>query len=310
MAVALLCPGQGSQHVGMGRALAQRFPEAASVFARADEILGFPLARLCWEGPEAELTLTKNAQPAILVHTVAVHAVLAAQARLRDVALAAGHSLGEFSAHVLAGTLTFEDALAVVRLRGELMYRSGEARPGSMAAILGLEDADAEALCRACSGADGVCVPANYNAPGQVVISGDVAAVRRAVAAAPAAGARRAIPLNVSGAFHSPLMVPAEEGLRSRLLATPFRDPRFPVVSNVTARPVTSGAEAREFLIRQLTSPVRWAESVRTMVALGADRFVELGPGSVLCGLARRIVRDVPCTSLGDDPAALEAFEG
>lgn len=308
MPVALLCPGQGSQHVGMGRALAERFPEAASVFARADEILGFPLARLCWEGPEAELTLTKNAQPAILVHTVAVHAVVAA--RLRDVALAAGHSLGEFSAHVLAGTLIFEDALAVVRLRGELMYRAGEARPGSMAAILGLEDADAEALCRACSGADGVCVAANYNAPGQVVISGDEAAVRRAVEAAPAAGARRAVPLNVSGAFHSPLMVTAEEGLRSRLLATRFRDPRFPVVSNVTARPVTSGAEARELLIRQLTSPVRWAASVRTMVELGADRFVELGPGSVLCGLARRIVPDVPCTSLGDDPAALEAFEG
>lgn len=308
MWLALLCPGQGSQQVGMGRALAERFPQAASVFARADEVLGFPLSRLCWEGPEDKLTRTKNAQPAILVHTAAVHAVVVPD--LGDVALAAGHSLGEFSAHVLAGTLSFEDALLAVRLRGELMYRSGEARPGAMAAILGLEDEAVEALCRAASDGSAVCVPANYNAPGQVVISGDAEAVRRAVAAAPAAGARRAVPLNVSGAFHSPLMADAVVGLREHLGTTTFRDPRFPVVSNVSAGPVTTGLEARELLIRQLTAPVRWADSVRAMAALGVTRFLELGPGTVLCGLVRRIARDLPCLSLGDDPEAVQAFCG
>ncbi|MBI4539429.1 MAG: ACP S-malonyltransferase [Gemmatimonadetes bacterium] len=307
MALALLCPGQGAQHVGMGQALAERYPAAASVFARADEILGYPLSRLCWEGPERELTLTQNAQPAILVHTVAVHTVIAP--RLRGVALAAGHSLGEFSAHVLAGTLTFEDGLAVVRLRGELMYRAGVERPGTMAAILGLEDSQVVALCRESSGADGVCVAANYNAPGQVVISGDGRAVGRAVEAAPAAGARRAILLNVSGAFHSPLMASAEQGLRERLERMPVQDPRFPVIANVSARPVHTGAEARALLIRQLTAPVRWADSVRAMLDLGASRYLELGPGNVLCGLNRRIARDLPCQSLGDDPVALEAFE-
>ncbi|MBI4519713.1 MAG: ACP S-malonyltransferase [Gemmatimonadetes bacterium] len=306
MTLAILCPGQGAQHVTMGKALAERYPAAAAVFRQADEILGFPLSRLCWEGPEEELILTKNAQPAILVHTIAVHAVLAA--RLGPVALAAGHSLGEFSAHVLAGTLTFEDALVAVRLRGELMYRAGLERPGTMAAILGMEDEQVEALCRAASDDVSVCVAANYNAPGQVVISGDVEAVRRAVEAAPAAGARRAIPLVVSGAFHSPLMSAAENGLRAHLLGTAFRDPKFPVVSNVSARPIASGPEARDLLVRQLTAPVRWAESVRTMLERGPAAFAELGPGTVLCGLHRRIARAVPCQSLGDSPDAIAAL--
>jgi [acyl-carrier-protein] S-malonyltransferase len=303
--LALLFPGQGSQVVGMGRALAEVHPAAAAVLAEADEILGFALSRLMAEGPEDELTATRNAQPALLAHSVAVLSVV--RDRLGPVAMAAGHSLGEFSAHVAAGTLSFRDALDAVRLRGELMHAAGQARPGTMAAVLGMDDGP---LAEACARVDaGICVPANFNSAGQVVVSGDAAGVEQGTGLFLEAGAKRVIPLNVSGAFHSPLMKPAAAGLRERLESVTFRDPAFPVYANVTATAVTSGARARELLVEQLTSPVRWAASVAAMVEAGADRFLELGPGSVLCGLNKRNAKGVPCTSLGG-PEDLDSFFG
>jgi len=271
----------------MGRDIAERYPAARELWCEAEDVLGVPLSRIAWEGPEEELTATLNAQPAILVHSIAVYRLVAEA--LGEVRIAAGHSLGEFSAHVAAGTLDFASAVKTVRRRGELMYRSGEARPGTMAAVLGLADEEVERVCREASVAGEVCVPANYNAPGQVVISGDVAAVERAVELARSAGARRALRLNVSGAFHSPLMAPAENELAAHLEGVRFSDPRFPVVSNVTAEPVSEGVVARDLLIRQLTAPVRWVASMRTILSSGVERFVELGPGSVLSGLLKRI---------------------
>ena len=303
MSLALIFPGQGSQAIGMGSALAESDARAAAVFATADEVLGFSLSRLMREGPEDELTATKNAQPAILAHSVAVLRVV--EDELGPVAFAAGHSLGEFSAHVAAATVRFEDALAVVRLRGELMFRAGQERPGTMAAILGLSDDEVESVCEAVDA--GVCVPANFNASGQVVISGDIDGVKQAMERAQAAGARRVVLLNVSGAFHSSLMAPAADGLRDKLESIDFQDPAYPVFSNVTARPVTSGSEARKLLVEQLTSPVRWSASVAAMVDAGTDRFLEIGPGSVLRGLNRRITKGVPCRSIGE-PEHLESL--
>jgi [acyl-carrier-protein] S-malonyltransferase len=303
MTLALLFPGQGSQYVGMGRALADAYASARETFAEADSVLGFPLSTLMADGPEEELTATKNAQPAILVHSVAVLRVV--QERLGPVALAAGHSLGEFSAHVAAGTLSFRDALEAVRLRGDLMYQAGLERPGTMAAVLGLDDTTLEAVCARVDA--GICVPANFNSSGQIVVSGDLAGVEQGMALAGEAGAKRVVRLNVSGAFHSPLMAPAARALRERLETTTFADPAYPVISNVTAGPVASGAAARDLLVEQLTSPVRWAESVAAMVDAGADRFLELGPGNVLCGLNRRNAKGFPCTSLGET-ADIEAF--
>ncbi|HSR41745.1 MAG TPA: ACP S-malonyltransferase [Longimicrobiales bacterium] len=298
MSLGLLFPGQGSQHVGMGRDLARAFPPAARTFDEADEILGMDLSRVAWEGPEEELTRTRNAQPAILVHSIAVVRVVGD--RLPPVAMAAGHSLGEFSAHVAAGTLSFEDALRAVRRRGELMHEAGMERRGTMAAILGLDDEQVEEVCASVPGEVGACVPANFNSPGQVVISGDVAAVERGMELARSAGAKRVVQLNVSGAFHSPLMEPARAGLARELRDRTFRDPEFPVVSNVTAEPMGRGEEAHELLLRQLTAPVRWTASIRRMLNGGVERFVELGPGSVLCGLNRRNAREFDCTSLSD----------
>lgn len=289
----------------MGRDLAERFPEARAVFEEADDALGLPLSRIMWEGPEEELTATLNAQPAILTHSVAVHRIVAS--RLGEVAYAAGHSLGEFSAYVAAGALRFDDAVRTVRRRGELMFRSGEERPGTMAAVLGLDDAAVEAVCRDASSETETCVPANYNSPGQIVISGDVAAVERAIELAKAAGARRALPLNVSGAFHSPLMAVAEAGLAEQLESVALERPAFPVVSNVTAEPVDDIATARRLLVRQLTSPVRWTSCMRTMLDAGVGRFLELGPGSVLSGLLKRIERGAQAVTLGT-AEEIEAF--
>lgn len=298
----VLLPGQGSQEVGMGRELAGAFPEARAVFRRAEEVLGFPLSELCAEGPEEELTRTENAQPAILVHSYAVWTVLPAGVRESTVA-AAGHSLGEFTAYLVAGALEFEDALRLVRRRGELMARS---REGTMAAVLGLDDETVEALCEE---QEGVVVAANFNAPGQVVLSGTVEAVGRAGERASEAGAKRVIPLDVSGAFHSPLMEVAREGLAEALEAVDLRDPVFPVVANATGEAVTDGERARELLVRQLTSPVRWASCVERLAGFGAGRWLELGPGRVLRGLARRIDRSLPVRSIGG-PEGVAELEG
>jgi len=302
--LALLFPGQGSQHVGMAQSLASSDPAAADVLAQADEILGIDLGDLMANGPEDELVATKNAQPALLVHSVAV--LRAAGERLGPVAYAAGHSLGEFSAHVAAGTLSFEDALRTVRLRGELMYEAGLARPGTMAAILGLSDEQIEDVCSRVD--TGICQPANFNSEGQVVISGDLIGIERGSALAKEAGAKKVVPLSVSGAFHSELMAPAAEGLAEWLASIEFRDPDFPVVSNVTGQPVTTGAEARDLLVRQVTAPVRWRASITAMIESGVDRFLELGPGKVLSGLNRRNARGIPCSNVGapDDFASLE----
>ena len=304
MALSLIFPGQGSQHVGMASALAEREPTARHVLQEADEILGFPLSELMAEGPEEELTATRNAQPAILVHSVAVLRVL--ESRLGAVAFAAGHSLGELTAHVAAGTLSFGDALVTVRRRGELMFEAGQERPGAMAAVLGLLDAEVEKACARVE--TGVCVPANYNAAGQVVISGDVPGVEEGMERVREAGAKKVVPLAVSGAFHSPLMAPAAEGLATELERLTFRDPRFPVVANTTAEPIGSGSAARELLVRQITAPVRWSASITAMIEGGADRFLELGPGSVLCGLNRRNAPGKSCASIGA-PDEIDSLE-
>jgi len=304
MSLALIFPGQGSQHVGMAAALADAEPIAASVLREADDVLGFALSGLMAEGPERELTATKNAQPALLAHSVAVLRVLGD--RIGPVSFVAGHSLGEFTAHVAAGTLSFEDALRAVRLRGELMFKTGQARPGTMAAILGLDDFTVEDVCTRVE--HGVCVPANFNSAGQVVVSGDVEGVGEAMAMAKDAGAKRAIELNVSGAFHSPLMEPAADGLREFLEGIEFTSPHFPVISNVTAEPVSDGDVARELLVKQVTSPVAWSASVATMLDLGVDRFLELGPGKVLTTLNRRNAKGFPCAAVGE-PSDFDALE-
>ena len=226
MSLALLFPGQGSQYVGMGRSLACDYPEAARVFEEADDVLGFSISKLAWEGPEEDLVLTKNAQPAMLVHSTAVYRVI--QDRLGEVGLAAGHSLGEFSAHVAAGTLDFPAAVTTVRLRGGLMYDAGVERPGSMAAVIGLDDEAVVSVCKQAEEEAGVCVPANFNAPGQVVISGDLSGVERAMDLAAELGAKRVVRLSVSGAFHSPLMEPAAVEFEPWLEQQSFHDPGFP----------------------------------------------------------------------------------
>lgn len=297
MVSVLLFPGQGAQKVGMAKDLADRFPAARDTLAAIDEALGVSLTRIMWEGPEDELQQTLNTQPAILAHSAAVLAVLGD--RIGPVAGAAGHSLGEYSAYVAAGSLTAVDAARLVRRRGELMHRAGAERPGAMAAVLGLDGGRVAELCREAS-ADTVAVAANLNAPDQTVISGDPDAVARAGEACKAAGAKRVMPLKVSGAFHSPLMAPAAAGLAAALAGVAFADPAFPVVANATAGPVRAAVEARRLLEEQLTAPVRWVECVRTLAALAPDiRFVEIGPGTVLGGLVKRIVPEPRIVSLG-----------
>lgn len=297
MTTALMLPGQGSQYVGMGRDLAEAHPIVRELFEEADELLGFELSRICWEGPRDRLTATQNAQPAILLHSYAVWRLL--EDRLGDdVIVAAGHSLGEFSAHLLAGTFEFAAALRLVRRRGELMAGSGSDRPGTMVAVLGLEADEVKALTDSIE--PGVVVTANINAPGQVVISGDVGAVEAASVAAAERGARKVLPLEVSGAFHTRLMNVASDGLAAALDDAAPRDPGFPVISNATVEAVTDGDGARTTLMAQLTSPVRWVECVEAMGGMGPARFIEIGPGRVLAGLLRRIDRSLSGRSIGD----------
>lgn len=296
MSIAFQFPGQGSQAVGMGASLADAYPEARAVFEEADDALGFELSRLCWEGPEEELKRTENAQPALLAHGVAAARVLVARG-VEPVA-AAGHSLGEFSAHVAAGSLEFADAVRLVRVRGEAMAEAGRERQGSMAAVIGMQEADVERLCEE-AGAGETLVPANYNSPGQIVISGATDAVRRAVGMAKERGARIAIELQVSGAFHSPLMAPAVEPLAAALAEVAVRSPRIPVVANVDASPVGGPDEIRRRLIDQVTGAVRWTDCVLALRDLGARRFIEPGPGNVLTGLLRRIDRSLEGQPVG-----------
>ncbi len=283
----------------MGKDLAERFPEARDTFARIDDALGVALSRIMWEGPEAELTLTHNTQPAILAHSAAVWAVVGDRLR-PTLRAAAGHSLGEYSAYVAAGALDAASAARLVRRRGELMYEAGTRRPGAMAAVLGLDTAQVEAACAEASTDREVAVAANLNAPDQTVLSGDPAAVERAGEGCKARGAKRVIGLKVSGAFHSPLMEPAVAGLAEALAGATFADPSVPIVANASAEPVATAASARALLAAQLTAPVRWVGCMQQAAVLvpGAT-FVEVGPGNVLSGLLKRIVPGAPTLALG-----------
>ncbi|MYG19598.1 MAG: ACP S-malonyltransferase [Gemmatimonadales bacterium] len=305
--VALLFPGQGAQYVGMGRDLAEDDGSVRELYERADDTLGMPLSRICWEGPEEELRATENAQPAIMLHSFAIWHLIAARAGKPGIG--AGHSLGELSAYLVSGAFGFEDGLRIVRERGRLMGASGADRPGAMAAILGLGAESVADACARAAEAGGVAVPANLNAPGQVVISGDVEAVAAAGRLASEAGARRVLPLNVSGAFHSPLMATAADGLAAALEGAAWREPSFPIVSNATATPVTDSEEARRTLILQLTSPVRWMEGIDRIREAGTKRWLEVGPGNVLSGLARRIDRSLRVTAVGDS-RSVDAYLG
>ena len=306
MKTGLLFPGQGSQHVGMGRTLAERYPVARETFAEADDIVGFALSRLAWEGPEELLTATENAQVALYVHSLAAYRV--AQTRLGTIAGAAGHSLGELSAHAAARTFSFADGLRAVRRRGELMARAGRKVPGTMAAVLGLEAAQISDLCREAEDADFTLVAANLNADGQVVFSGDVWGINWIARAAKKKGARRVMPLKVAAAFHSPLMRPAAAEFAVTLEEVRFSRPEFPVVSNVTAQAADDPGEIRRLLVRQLTSPVRWVECIATLRRTGVTGFVELGPGRVLTGLNRRNAWGMPTRALGT-PETIDSME-
>jgi len=303
MRTAFVFPGQGSQKVGMGAEWAELWPRAAQLFARADETLGQSISSLCWHGPEDELQLTANTQPALLTVSIAIHGELAARG-IEPVAMA-GHSLGEYSALVAAGCLEFDDALRLVRRRGELMQAAVPVGVGAMAAVLGL-DAEAVTAIAAEAAEEDVCAVANLNSPVQTVLAGSVAAIDRAVLLAREHGARRAVKLAVSAPFHSPLMAPAREGLTPMLEETAFAAPTVPVISNVDAQPLADGDAARDALRRQIDSPVRWVESIERMHReRGVERFVEVGSGAVLSGLIRRIVPGVETLTLSD-PRNLE----
>ena len=304
---ALLFPGQGSQIVGMGRDLAEAFPTARRLYDEADEILGFSLSSLCFEGPKENLNDTLNTQPALYVTSLAVLRVLEAEGKRPAAAMVAGHSLGELTALAAAGAMEFDAGLRLVRERGRLMKLAGERNPGGMAAVLKMDDANVEQACQEAASDIGKAVQiANYNSPGQVVISGDAEALARAIELLRERGGRRIIRLAVSIAAHSPLMASVVEDYRAAVEGTPFRPPDTPVVANISARPLTTPAEIRDELAGQLTWPVRWTDSMQWMVEQGITRFVEVGPGDVLGKLMRRIEPGVEAISVGD-AASLEA---
>ena len=301
--LAFLFPGQASQYAGMGRDLFDQFPESRSVFQEADDALGFAISKLCFEGSEEDLKRTENTQPAILSVSVAAFRALESREILPD--FAAGHSLGEYSALVAAGALAFSDAVKLARRRGSYMQEAVPAGEGAMAAILGLSPSDVAEVCK--KAADNEIVsPANLNSPEQTVISGNASAVKRAVEIASQSGAKRSVMLPVSAPFHCALMKPAQDRFEKDLRTTKFSVLRFPVFTNADAEAITSGDEAREALIRQITLPVRWLDSVREMIDSGVTVFVEVGPGKVLTGLMRQIDRSVRCFNV-EDSASLQA---
>jgi [acyl-carrier-protein] S-malonyltransferase len=304
--IAFLFPGQGSQSVGMGKDLYERFPIARATFEEADASLGIKLCQLCFEGPEDQLKLTENTQPAILTVSVAAWRVL--DDKGIKPAFAAGHSLGEYSAHVASGTISFADAVRTVRNRGKYMQEAVPVGTGAMAAILGMGlDAVGEVCAAAAQGQ--VCEPANINSPEQIVISGDAAAVERGVKIAQERGAKRAVLLPVSAPFHCSLMRPAQERLAADLQKWKFSAPHIPVISNVYARPVEEAEAAREALVRQVTASVRWSESMQWLVDRGVQTFVEVGPGKVLCGLMRQIDRSKKCLNVEDEASLQKTTE-
>ncbi|HEX3558607.1 MAG TPA: ACP S-malonyltransferase [Pyrinomonadaceae bacterium] len=305
MSIAYIFPGQGSQSPGMGRELAEKYAAAREVFEEADAALGFALSRLCFEGPAEELQLTENTQPAILAASLA--ALRAAESEgLPRPDFVAGHSLGEYSALVAAGALNLGDAVRTVRKRGRYMQEAVPVGVGAMAAILGADIESVEAACAEARQGGEVCGPANINSPGQVVIAGSAAAVERAIPLLKARGAKRAVPLKVSAPFHCALMLAAQDRLAADLEQVEFKDLSVPLVSNVDARIVRTGAEARDSLVRQVSSPVRWRESVELLVREGAGLFVEVGPGKVLCGLVRQTAPQSRCLNV-EDGASLSA---
>ena len=302
--IAFLFPGQGSQAVGMGRELAERYPVAAQTFAEADAALGFPLSRLCFDGPEEELRLTENTQPAILTVSVAAARVLGEHGV--EPALAAGHSLGEWSAHVTAGTLSFADAVRAVRARGRAMQMAVPAGEGAMAAVLALPAALVAEACAEAARETGLTVTAaNFNSPGQTVISGAAAAVEKASGLCKAKGARRAVMLPVSAPFHCALMAPAQEEVARVLAGIELHGPRIPVAANVTGALVTTAEAARDALTRQVTGAVRWVDCMQALKSAGAELFIEVGPGKVLCGLLKQIDPELKSMNV-EDGASLE----
>ncbi|APG25635.1 MULTISPECIES: ACP S-malonyltransferase [Syntrophotalea] len=294
---AFVFPGQGSQFAGMGKDLAETFSQARLTFEEANEALGMNLAKLCFEGPEADLKLTANTQPAIVTTSIAALRVLREETGLSP-DYVAGHSLGEYAALVCAGALSFADAVRTVRLRGAFMQDAVPVGVGAMAAIIGLDAADVDGICREVAGQE-VVAPANYNSPGQIVIAGHVAAVERAMAHAKERGAKRALPLPVSAPFHCMLMEPASRKLAEVLADVPVSSLCCPLVSNVEAVPSTDAGAVRDLLVRQVYSPVRWEESVLNLVASGVEQFVEIGPGKVLAGLIKRIAKGADIQNLG-----------
>jgi [acyl-carrier-protein] S-malonyltransferase len=292
--VAYVFPGQGSQKAGMGLDLYENNREAKEIFEAADRVLGFQLSDLMFNGPEDELKLTVNAQPALVTTSIAAYKAASVDRKIESPGFLAGHSLGEYTALNIAGVLTFEDTVYLSRERGRLMYEAGQKLSGSMAAIIGMKEEEVEAVCN-----DSNTVIANYNSPGQIVISGNKESIDHAVALAKDRGAARAIPLAVSGAFHSPLMEPAIEGLRQAISSIEFKEPEIPIIANTTAKPLISAADIKDELLKQLNQSVRWQQSVQFMIDSGVSTFIEIGTGNVLSGLIKRINKQVKVLNVG-----------
>jgi [acyl-carrier-protein] S-malonyltransferase len=304
--IALLFPGQGSQAVGMGKDLAEKYPVARQTFAEADEALGYKLSQICFEGPEDQLRLTEITQPAILTTSIAALRVL--ETRVPKPDFVAGHSLGEYSAHVASGTFAFADAVRTVRNRGKYMQEAVPVGVGAMAAILGMDLASVEAVCRDAAQGE-VCQAANINSPEQIVISGDTTAVERAAKLADERGAKRAKLLPVSAPFHCSLMKPAQDRLEADLNALKMQKPVYPVACNVDAELVADDLRARDTLVRQVTGSVKWEQCMRLLIGQGVQTFIEVGPGKVLCGLMRQIDRSKACVNVGDESSLAKTIE-